>query len=1021
MGAPPTAPAGRELTVLCGCQWRSRPYPIAPLMTLVPLLVALLSGAAVAVFCHRRWSGQVRAARENEAKYRGLFEDSIEAQLLHDPDTGAILEVNRTMTELFGYTQAECLRMTAADLSALPAEHNDEHLRNQLRRVMSDGQVTYECMGRTRAGRAFPIEVALRRLQLGGRPLVAAKVRDISHRRAAEARLLQTQSNVAALIESTEDLIWSVDRNHGLVTFNSALAVHLAASYGTEARLEALPEQLWPAARAAEWRRLYERALAEGPYHVRRGLGEDRVLELSLNPVAHGAARIGVSVFGRDITARLNAERALQESEQRFRTLFEGAGDAIMILEDGRFVDCNRAAVVMFGLERREQIIGLTPMDLSPSHQPEGIPSATVAAAKLAAVPAAPQTFDWLFHRADGSQFAAEVGLTAIVLSGRSCVQAIVRDVSERRRAATEMRTLLRAAPVGIAWIRQERLTQVNAVLGEMLGYPPEHLLGRPVRDFFPSKADEQDVMPDLLRRLSFGEAVESEVRVRRADGSILEALLRVCRIDPANPDAGSVGIMLDITGRKQTEALQQAKTQAEASNRAKSVFLASISHEIRTPLNAILGFSQLLQRDPNTTPQQREQLGVICRNGEHLLSLLNSVLEMSKIEANRVVLESVAFEPRALLKDLEALFRVKAQARRLRLEATVDSAVPAVLQGDAGKLRQILLNLLGNAVKFTNEGRVAVRVTSRPFGPDACRLCVEIEDTGIGISAEELGRLFKPFEQTEAGRRQGVGTGLGLAISRELARLMGGDVTATSQPGHGSTFRLEVVMAPGEAGSLAVASGNAAGEELRWSDRSAPRRILVVDDLEDNRRLVSGMVRRIGCETKEASDGREAIEGFVTWKPDVIFMDLLMPVMDGASAIRAIRELPGGRTVRIVALTADTSAASREEVLQVGADAFLAKPFLAAELFALVRQLAPGGAPGPDGSVSPLPEEPPLPAAVVAAFRKAVEAADLEGIKALAGTLAEDRPELARAVRQLAEQFDYSGLLRRIGQKTSP
>src|SRR5437588_891350 len=383
----------------------------------------------------------------------------------------------------------------------------------------------------------------------------------------------------------------------------------------------------------------------------------------------------------------------------------------------------------------------------------------------------------------------------------------------------------------------------------------------------------------------------------------------RVMLLNARKLQAGHHGELLvlameDVTERRRVEEeVAKAKEAAEAANRAKSAFLANMSHEIRTPMNAILGFSQLMLRDQNVTPRQCQYLGTINRSGEHLLALINDILEMSKIEAGRTTLNLSTFDLPALLKDLEMMFRIRTDEKKLSLSVDMIGDVPQYIVADINKLRQVFINVLGNAVKFTAEGGIAVRVRADLKDENGPFFQVEIEDTGPGISPEEQNKLFRQFEQTKSGQQAGTGTGLGLAISREFIRLMGGTITVNSQVGKGSIFAIHLPLKEGDAQAVQVKDKPRRVMGLQRGQATC--RVLIADDIEDNRQLLAQLLTPVGFEIRLASNGAEAVSAFELWRPHLVLMDFRMPVMDGREAIGRIRAMAGGSEPKMIAVTA--------------------------------------------------------------------------------------------------------------------
>ena len=428
-------------------------------------------------------------------------------------------------------------------------------------------------------------------------------------------------------------------------------------------------------------------------------------------------------------------------------------------------------------------------------------------------------------------------------------------------------------------------------------------------------------------------------------------------------------------------EALKSARDSAEALAAVKATFLANMSHEIRTPLNAVLGMAYLaMQNDPS--PRQRDYLEKIRQAGQHLLGIINDILDFSKIEAGRLQVEQVAFDLDQVLEDVMSMVTERARAKGLALSLEVGDQVPPRLLGDPQKLRQILINYLNNAVKFTEAGSVTLRVAAGPRHDDGRQpLRFEVRDTGIGVAASEVDRIFRSFEQADASttRRYG-GTGLGLAICRRLAELMGGAVGVVSEPGKGATFWCELRLAlPAAVEGAPADSGASAGYQVRVVGDRHPEplkasagirgaRVLLVEDNELNQQVASELLDGLGVQVDVAADGRQAIERLQQsdeHRYGLVLMDVHMPVMDGIEATRTLRALPRFATIPIVAMTASVLPEERQRVLDAGMHALLPKPVDPAELEACLLQWLPArkAVGAVDAAEAPLTPPGPLPA----------------------------------------------------------
>lgn len=517
------------------------------------------------------------------------------------------------------------------------------------------------------------------------------------------------------------------------------------------------------------------------------------------------------------------------------------------------------------------------------------------------------------------------------------------------------------------------------------------------------------------------------------------------------NVDYGLVAFQ-DITERKQAEKIlaeynqtlenqvaertleleqeiaerKKAEQAAQDANKAKSTFLANMSHELRNPLNAILGFSQLMSRSSDLPPEYQKKLSIINRNGEHLKNLIDEVLDLSKIEAGRTTLNTTSFDIHRLLNDLENMFLLKADNKGLQLTFDINPSIPQYVHTDEVKLRKALINLLYNAIKFTQQGSISVRVSldkkQQTNENGLLTINFEVEDTGCGIASEELDSIFENFVQAKAGQQLLEGTGLGLPIARFCVELMGGEINFESQLGHGTTFKFYIQVSAVE--SVDIKSKQASRQVIALEPNQPSYRILLVDDNLENRQLLRELLSPLDFELQEASNGQEAIEIWDTWKPQLIWMDIRMPVMDGIEATKQIKATTEGQNTAIIALTASVLEEKQAIVLSAGCDDFIRKPFRDADIFEAmhkhigVRYIYDKPTDVPTSAETKADVLTPadfalLPPDLVDNLRQAICNLDLEMIQSSIAQIGKQDESLASAIAILANNFQYKQLLK--------
>ena len=687
--------------------------------------------------------------------------------------------------------------------------------------------------------------------------------------------------------------------------------------------------------------------------------------EVTLSPIVDKAGLVthyvGTQV---DISHYLETFKALHQSEARYRHLYEETPAMLHSVDSrGRITSTSHYWLEKLGYEREDVIAQPLSAFIAADSQAEmsEILSAITANADCDGVASRNEDRLCQFVKKDGTRM--DVLLSTVVESDRSpgvgTTLCVLVDITERKKAQEKMRrseALLRAInnlpPTGIfvmdchtneaLFINSEfyRIWQLEHLQlavenGELNG---EQLLTECLSNIDLSKFVATSTAEDFTHG---NKIVEDEVPM--LDGRTLRRIYGPIQENSAT--FAYLYIFEDITERKQAvQAFAHATELAEAANKAKSEFLANMSHELRSPLNAILGFTHILQADA-PRPEQKENLDIIYRSSEHLLALINDILDISKIEAGRIVLNHSEFDVYRLIDELQQMFRHTIAEKDLQLLVECAPSMPRIIYSDRLKLRQILINLFSNAVKFTESGSITLSVSAgsdsasqQQADADKIALTFSVTDTGTGIAAEDQERLFEAFVQTNSGLTAHEGTGLGLAISHEYIQLLGGQMAVRSSIGEGSTFSFSIVVKPIE-NALAESKVEAChGRVVGLAPGQPCYKIMVVDDVMLNRKLLTHLLESVGFEVRSAENGKEAIALWETWHPQLIWMDVRMPVMGGEEAAGQIKALEAALDDRpstcIIALTANAFEDDKTAALSSGCDDFVSKPIQVKEIF---------------------------------------------------------------------------------------
>ena len=723
----------------------------------------------------------------------------------------------------------------------------------------------------------------------------------------------------------------------------------------------------------------------------------------------------------RDTLERLaQAERRAEEHHARFAVFMENLPNVAFLKDsEGRTIFGNRCHQEMFGVKLS---------DVAGKRDDEWLPP-EVAAATMAADRLVIATGNTLQLEEDiptvlGVRHWLTFKFPVPTPSGERLLGGVAVDITEQKRTEQKLQDLLTlqkaivdSANVAIISTGPDGLLRnFNASAERLLGYRAEELIGRAKPDIWHHPAELQRIADEIEREtgeavepsgavlrwgLETGGVAEHELTHIRKDGSIFRGALSITPLRASGAEiTGYMGVIQDITERREVEDAQRlAREEAEAANRAKSQFLANMSHEVRTPLNGVLGVTAMLL-ETDLQAEQRQLAEIVLTSAEGLLSIVNDILDFSKIEAGRTDLEKIDFELPGLLRSVAELQTARANEKCLVIETEIAPDVPPCLHGDPLRLRQVLNNLLGNAIKFSDHGQIRLAVGVEHVTEDEVTLRFDVADCGIGIPPEKQAKIFEPFTQADVSTtRLFGGTGLGLSICRHLVELMGGCIGVHSEPGSGADFWFTVRF--GLPAEFAESEGP---QEIEVAEPLPKLRVLLAEDSAINRLVATHQLRKLGCDVEAVDDGQQAVDATAAMRYDLVLMDCQMPVMDGYAATVAIRarEALEGSYTRIIALTANAMKGEKERCLAAGMDGYLSKPFRPAELHSLIGAvLRRVDQPIPDFSA-----DAPLNALVVSELRR--ESVDADGdhfpeyVELFCEAIVEAERDLAEAANDL-------------------
>ena len=884
--------------------------------------------------------------KESELKFQKITDESFSGITVVNEE-GKIMVWNKAQEKISGIKKTQTINRYIWDVEVelidreTVGENRREEIKSTVLKALKTGKApwlnkTVEYEHSRSDGTVKIVSRRMYTIKTQKGYLIVAMSDDITERKQQEKALMESELRLKTLINATPDIICFKDGKGRWLVANDAdielFSLQNTDYFGkTDAELAEFTDPIYKESfllcMETDEKAWQLKTLFRNNEVIPTVNGTKKVYDVIKVPLFEpDGSRKGLVVLGRDISKRKQAENKLKESEEKYRTIFESAKDAIFIMQGDRFIDCNKKTLEMFECHR-EDIIGKFPYNYSPEKQPDGRASQKKSIDKInKALAGEPQLFEWVHATKHGKPFYTLVTLNRYMINDEIFLMAIVRDITERKRAEEALQrseTLFRAiteqSGEGISLADTNgNYVKVNSAFCKITGYSEEELLTMNIRDLVPPET-EVKLFPQVRKRKSG----KREAVLRRKDGSHFVAEINGYPIQLINQNLG-LGIVRDITERKQAEEnLKLALEKAQESDRLKSAFLANMSHEIRTPMNAILGFTELLKEPQLTGDEKDEYVRIIEKSGHRLLDTINDIIDISKIEAGQVKVTETEVSVNEILKEHYHLFYHEAESKGIELNYEPSlSDREARLITDKQKLEGILTNLIKNAIKFTEKGNITfgydiVSVEDKKY------LEFYVKDTGIGIPADRVEAIFNRFEQADMGdTRVFEGSGLGLAISKSYVEMLGGKISVKSKPGEGSTFIFSIPYHRQNLKEGSASQNNKEESGVILNNLS----IIVAEDDEINKLFYENILKNNFKKIIYTTSGKETIEKFrENPDTDIILMDIKMPDMNGYDATREIRKF--NNDVIIVAQTAFGLAGDRKKAIEAGCNDYIAKP----------------------------------------------------------------------------------------------